>query len=185
LRSRAQRVPPIHVDHHSSLAVEQHPLHRPGPRRQQVLLHEVTSHGSVMVSVTLIFEAFEHVANNYFLIMKHFLGNYTFFLISPWWLSLCPSKLVTLGKRVVTGWFLEGSLYHSHPYLPPSILLPLYFLIFWVSGLIDPRRDCTSFHGKKGLKAQRCCSWKKIKSNVILLDAHPQVLGTMKCFSKK
>jgi hypothetical protein len=29
----------------------------------------------------------------------------------------------------------------------------------------DPRRDCPSFHGKKGLKAQRECSWKKIKSN--------------------
>jgi hypothetical protein len=27
------------------------------------------------------------------------------------------------------------------------------------------RRDCTSFHGKKGLKAQMECSWKKIKSN--------------------
>jgi hypothetical protein len=56
-----------------------------------------------MVSVTLIFEAFEHVAKNPFLIMKRLLGNYTFCLISPWWLSLCPSKLVTLGKRVATG----------------------------------------------------------------------------------
>jgi hypothetical protein len=31
----------------------------------------------------------------------------------------------------------------------------------------DPRRDCTSFHGKKGLKAHRECSWQKIKAKTI------------------
>jgi hypothetical protein len=53
----------------------------------------------VMVSVTLISKAFEHVAKNNFLIVERFLGNYTFCLISPWWLSLCHRNLVTLGKR--------------------------------------------------------------------------------------
>jgi hypothetical protein len=59
-----------------------------------------------MVNVNLIFEAFEHVAKNPFLIIGSIsleLENYNFCLISPWWLSLCPRKLVTLGKRVATG----------------------------------------------------------------------------------
>jgi hypothetical protein len=40
-------------------------------------------------------------------------------------------------------------------------------LSFWIFECIDPRRDCTSFHGKKGLNAQRECSWKKIKKKTI------------------
>jgi hypothetical protein len=56
-----------------------------------------------MVSVTLIFEAFEHVVKNHFLIMERLLGNYTFCLILPWWLSWYLSKLVTLKKGVATG----------------------------------------------------------------------------------
>jgi hypothetical protein len=40
-------------------------------------------------------------------------------------------------------------------------------LSFGIFGCTDPRRDCTSFHGKKGLKAQRECSWKKIKEKII------------------
>jgi hypothetical protein len=51
-----------------------------------------------MVSVSLIFEAFDHVENILFLIIKSFLGNYTFFLILPWWLTWIPSKWVTLEK---------------------------------------------------------------------------------------
>jgi hypothetical protein len=50
----------------------------------------------------------------------------------------------------------------------------------------DPRRDCTSFHGKKGLKAQRCCSWKKIKSNNNTLpDARPRGLKKNEMFLLK
>jgi hypothetical protein len=52
---------------------------------------------------TLIFEAFEYVAKSLFLIMECLLGNYTFFLISPWWLAWFPSKWVAIGKRVSTG----------------------------------------------------------------------------------
>jgi hypothetical protein len=47
------------------------------------------------------------------------------------------------------------------------------------------RRACTSFHGKKGLKAHRCCSWQKIKATNYPLDARPKVLRAMKCFSIK
>jgi hypothetical protein len=56
-----------------------------------------------MVSVTLIIEAFEHVAKAPFLIMECLLGNYTFFLISLWWLTWFPSKWATLGKNVANG----------------------------------------------------------------------------------
>jgi hypothetical protein len=50
----------MHSTHHQQ---QQHPPHWPGPRGKWVLLHEVMSLG-IMVSVTLIFEAFEHVAKN-------------------------------------------------------------------------------------------------------------------------
>jgi hypothetical protein len=46
---------------------------------------------------------------------------------------------------------------------------------FGIFGCTDPRRDCTSSHGKKGLKAQRECGWKKLKAKIInLLDARPK-----------
>jgi hypothetical protein len=70
-----------------------------------------------MVSVTLIFEAFEHVAKSHLLIMGRLLGNYIFCLISPWWLSLYHSKFSTPRKRVSTRGFIEGLSYH-----PPLIL---------------------------------------------------------------
>jgi hypothetical protein len=50
---------------------------------------------------------------------------------------------------------------------------------------LTPRRACTSFHGKKGLKAQRGCSWKNIRAINYPLDAFPKVLRAMKCFSTK
>jgi hypothetical protein len=54
---------------------------------------------------------------------------------------------------------------HNHTYhFSHFILFTLYFGIF---GCTDPRRDCTSFYGKKGLKAQRDCSWQKIKAKTI------------------
>jgi hypothetical protein len=56
-----------------------------------------------MVSSILIIESFDHVAKGPFLIIERLLGNYTFFLISPWWLTWYPSNLVTLEKRVATG----------------------------------------------------------------------------------
>jgi hypothetical protein len=50
-----------------------------------------------------------------------------------------------------------------------SSLHPLFIsLYFGIFGCIDPRRDCTSFHGKKGLKAR----------GFIAIT-----IGTMKCIS--
>jgi hypothetical protein len=61
----------------------------------------------------------------------------------------------------------------SHRAIPDRTYHFSHFTPFFVSlsfgifGCIDPRRVCTSFHGKKGLKAQKNCSWKKIKSKTI------------------
>jgi hypothetical protein len=43
----------------------------------------------IVVSVTLILEAFEYVAFKFLLIIERLLGNYTIYLVSPWWLTLC------------------------------------------------------------------------------------------------
>ena len=39
----------------------------------------------------------------FLLIMWHLLGHYALFPVSPWWLTLCPSKWVTLRNRYATG----------------------------------------------------------------------------------
>jgi hypothetical protein len=49
-----------------------------------------------------------------------------------------------------------------------------------ILGCIDPVRGCPSFYGKKGLKAQRGCSSKKIRDIDYPLDAHPKVPREMK-----
>jgi hypothetical protein len=78
-----------------------------------------------------------------------------FALFKPGGVSLCPIKLVSLRNRFLLG----GSLKIHRP-------VPIIFFTFhtsfplypWPSGIfecIDPRRDCTLPHGKKGLKAQR------------------------------
>jgi len=53
---------------------------------------------------------------------------------------------------------------HTYHFPHFIIFVPIPFEIFECT---DPRRDCTAFHGKKGLKAQRECSWKKIKAKII------------------
>jgi hypothetical protein len=50
----------MHSTHHEQ---QQHLPHRPSPKRKWVLLHEVMSLG-IMVSVSQIFVAFEHVAKD-------------------------------------------------------------------------------------------------------------------------
>jgi hypothetical protein len=105
-----------------------------------------------MVSVTLILEAFEHFAKNPFLIMERFLGNYTFFLSSPWWLTWFPSKLVTLKKMVTTGDSLKGHNTIPHSYLPLSTLLPLCFLIFQDFGIIDPKKGLYLISWEEGVE---------------------------------
>jgi hypothetical protein len=120
MHSTSYIAPRLHHASPSSLVVEQCILHWFGSQKI-VGLASRGKNFSLMVSVTLIFEAFKHVAKIRFLIMEHFLGNYIFCLISPWWLAWYPSKLVTLRIRVAIGGFLEGSSYHS-----PLILTSLH-----------------------------------------------------------
>jgi hypothetical protein len=58
---------------HITISINGNNIHHTqlGPQRKKVLLHEVTSY-DIMVSVILIFEAFEHVAKDPFLILKTF-----------------------------------------------------------------------------------------------------------------
>jgi hypothetical protein len=89
------------------------------------------------------------------LIIERLLGNYSFWSISPWWLTLRPSKWSPLGMGFLLGGILDESSCHSQSCLPFFTLYPLFIsLSFGIFGCIDPRRDCTSFHGKKGMKAQ-------------------------------
>jgi hypothetical protein len=101
------------------------------------------------------------------LIIERMLGNYALFPVSPWWLTLCPSKWSPLGMGFLLGGPLDESSCHSDHTYHFSHFILFISLSFGIFGCTDPRRDCTSFHGKKGLKAQRECSWKNIKSNHI------------------
>jgi hypothetical protein len=54
---------------------------------------------------------------------------------------------------------------------------------FGIFSCTNLRRDCTSFHGKKGLKAQRLVAGKILNPIINLLDAHLGILRKMKCLS--
>jgi hypothetical protein len=62
---------------------------------------------------------------------------------------------------------LDELSYLSQSYSSFSTLHPLISFSFGIFGCTDPRRECTSFHGKKGLKAQRGMSLAKDKSQII------------------
>jgi hypothetical protein len=132
-----------------------------------------------MLSVTLIFEAFKHIAKGPFLSMECFLGNYIFCINSPWLLTWYTTKWVTLGKRVAIGGVsLKGHRTIPHSYLPLFALLPFCFLIFWVFGCIDPRKGLYLIsweEGAKGLEVMLLTSY---------INARPIVLRAMKCFSE-
>jgi hypothetical protein len=54
----------------------------------------------------------------------------------------------------------------SHCIIPDITCHFSHFIIFvsppfGIFGCTDPRRDCTSFHGKKGLKAHRLVAGKR------------------------
>jgi hypothetical protein len=68
----------MHSTHHQ----QQHPPHRPTPRRKCLLIHEVMSPG-IMVSFTLIFESFEHFAKDLSLFKNVCLEFMIFSLFKP------------------------------------------------------------------------------------------------------
>ena len=91
------------------------------------------------------------------LIIECLLGNYALFPVSPWWLTLRPSKWSSLGM----GLLLRNPLMRhrtipNHTYHFPS-LFPSISLSLGILGCIEPRRGCPSFYGKKGLNAKRGC----------------------------
>jgi hypothetical protein len=98
-------------------------------------------------------------------------------LFKPGGVTWCPSKLVSLRNRLILGGSLKihrpfpTILVTFHTYFPPS---PHPFGIF---GCIDPRRDCTLPHGKKGLKAQRVkVAWRKDKILSFTFEMiHPRI----------
>jgi hypothetical protein len=85
------------------------------------------------------------------------LGHYAFCHVSPWWLTLCPSKSCFLGMGLLLGTPLKiHCIVPGHTYHFSSLNLPIS-LSLEILGCIDPRRGYPSFYGKKGLKAQRDC----------------------------
>jgi hypothetical protein len=87
------------------------------------------------------------------LIIERLLGNYSLSPVSPWWLTLSLVSGHPWGKfcyRVVS--------LMSHHTIPDHTYHILHFILFvslsfGIFECTDPRRDCTSFHGKKELKA--------------------------------
>jgi hypothetical protein len=126
-----------------------------------------------MVSAISIFEAFEFVA--FRTAFDYVTSAWTLCLLPCFTLvvDIAPSKWSPLGMGFILG--VPLMIHHAtpQPYLSLSILHPLVSLTFWIFGCIDPRRDCPSFHGKKGLKAQRGDNWKKKILIMKLPDAHP------------
>jgi hypothetical protein len=101
---------PLH--HHTSL------IHCNGFHHINLFLEDIGScsmryKSGIVVSVTLILEAFGYVALKLLLIIERLLGNYSLYLVSPWWLTLCPSKWSPLGKGFPLGGLLNELLYHS------------------------------------------------------------------------
>jgi hypothetical protein len=47
------------------------------------------------------------------LIIEHLLGSYALFPVSPWWLTLRPSKWSPLGMSLLLGGLLDESSCHS------------------------------------------------------------------------
>jgi hypothetical protein len=60
---------------------------------------------------------------------------------------------------------LEGLSYHSRPYLPFSAhYIPIILPSSRPFEFSDPRRACSSLHGKKGLKAHGGDCWQNIRA---------------------
>jgi hypothetical protein len=87
------------------------------------------------------------------LIIERLLGNYALCPVSPWWLTLCPSKWSPLGMGVLLGGLLDESSYHSQSYLLLFTPLPLrspHLLGF--SGVLAQEGIVPHFMGRRGLR---------------------------------
>jgi hypothetical protein len=90
------------------------------------------------------------------LIIERLLGNYVICLVSPWWLTLRPSKWSPLRLGFLLGGPLDDSrAIPDHTYHFSHFILSSPYLLGFSSILItNPRRDCTSFHGRTYLSLQ-------------------------------
>jgi hypothetical protein len=68
--------------------------------------------------------------SNMILSIERLLENYALFPVSPWWLTLFPSKWSPLGKGLLLGGIIDESLYHSLSYLSFFTIHPFHLLIF-------------------------------------------------------
>ena len=107
----------------------------------------------IMVCITLIFEALEHVVLNPSF-HDVFLEIMLFALFKPGRVTQCPSKLISLYDELLLGGSLKSHR-PSLPYLPLSIFIHSISPFFLGIGIGYTRRGCTLPRGKKGLKAQR------------------------------
>jgi hypothetical protein len=85
------------------------------------------------------------------LIIELMLGNYALFPVSPWWLTLCPSKWSPLGMGFLLGGPLDESSYHSRSYLSLFTLHPFsspYLLGFL--GVLTQEGIVPLFMGRRG-----------------------------------
>jgi hypothetical protein len=65
------------------------------------------------------------------LIIERLLGNYALCPVSPWWLTLFPSKWSPLRMGLLLGGPLDESSCHSRSYFSFFTLHPFRFLVFW------------------------------------------------------
>jgi hypothetical protein len=115
-------------------------------KRKWVLLHEVMSL-SIMVCITLIFEALEHVLNPYSF-HDVCLEIMLFALFKPGRVTQCPSKLISLSDGLLLGGSLKSHRLTFPPYLPLSIFIPC--ISFWALGLATLGRVAPYLVGRRG-----------------------------------
>jgi hypothetical protein len=84
------------------------------------------------------------------LIVERMLGNYALCPISPWWLTLCPSKWSPLGKGLLLGVLLQESSYHSRSYLSLFTVVPFRSPIFCFSGVLTQEGIVPHFMRRRG-----------------------------------
>jgi hypothetical protein len=146
------------LHHHISL------IHHDGMHHINLFLEDGEScsmryKSGTVVSVTLMLEAFEYVVLKLLLIIERLLGNYALYVVSPRHCALVSGH--PWGN--VCHWEVSLMSHHTipdHTYHFPHFILfvPSSFGIF---GFTDLRRDCTSFHVKKGLKTQRLVAGRR------------------------
>jgi hypothetical protein len=140
---------PLH--HHTSL------IHHDGIHHIILFLEDNGScsmryNSTIVVSVTLILEAFECVALKLLLIIERLLGNYALCFVSPWWLTLCPSKWSPLGRGLLLGGLIDES---SHHFSIILVTFPHFILFvspsFGIFGCTEPKKGLyLHFTGRRG-----------------------------------